>query len=309
MPRKIALAGIGKIAVDQHIPSLAASPDWELAAAVSRNARVDGVPCYTTLEAALAAHPDICTVSLAMPPVPRFSYAYQALEAGKHVMLEKPPGATLSEVIQLQDMARAAGLTLYTTWHSRRAASVAAAKAWLAGKRIERFSVTWLEDVRKWHPGQDWVFEPGGMGVFDPGINALSIVTEILPDPIRLTGAVLDIPANRDTPIAAHLDFAHPHGGAVSARMNWDHQGRDVWEIEAVTDAGILTLESGGAVMRVDGAAAGDTLALEGEYPNLYNDMARLIDAGKSDVDLRPMLLVADAMTLGKHRAVGPFDW
>jgi D-galactose 1-dehydrogenase len=25
------------------------------------------------------------------------------------------------------------------------------------------------------------VFEPGGMGVFDPGINALSILTEILP--------------------------------------------------------------------------------------------------------------------------------
>jgi D-galactose 1-dehydrogenase len=52
------------------------------------------------------------------------------------------------------------------------------AKAWLAGKRqVARGRITWREDVRKWHPGQDWVFEPGGMGVFDPGINALSILT------------------------------------------------------------------------------------------------------------------------------------
>ena len=33
---KVALVGIGKIALDQHVPALTASPDWELAATVSR---------------------------------------------------------------------------------------------------------------------------------------------------------------------------------------------------------------------------------------------------------------------------------
>ena len=47
MPRLIALIGIGKIALDQHVPSLAASPDWELAATVSRNGTVAGVQSYT----------------------------------------------------------------------------------------------------------------------------------------------------------------------------------------------------------------------------------------------------------------------
>ncbi len=28
---KIALVGIGKIAVDQHVPAIAGSPDWDLA--------------------------------------------------------------------------------------------------------------------------------------------------------------------------------------------------------------------------------------------------------------------------------------
>jgi D-galactose 1-dehydrogenase len=42
-------------------------------------------------------------------------------------------------------------------------------------------NVIWREDVRVWHPGQDWIWQPGGLGVFDPGINALSIITHILP--------------------------------------------------------------------------------------------------------------------------------
>jgi D-galactose 1-dehydrogenase len=310
MPRKIALVGVGKIAIDQHIPALHASSDWELAAAVSRNTVVADVPNYTDMDEMLQAHPEIEVVSLCMPPVPRFDYARAALAAGRHVMLEKPPGATLSEVHTLADLADDAELSLYASWHSREAAFVKTAKAWLLGKTIESFTVTWHEDVRKWHPNQDWVFEAGGMGIFDPGINALSIVTEILPDAIHLKSAVLDFPENRDTPIAARLDFYHPHGGAVTADMNWDHSGEDIWQIEAVTDAGVLTLKNGGGMLLIDGVIQeGGADGLTGEYPNLYANMARLVADEASDVDLRPMLHVSDALTLGKRNGVKPFDW
>ena len=129
---KIALVGIGKIAIDQHVPAIANSPDWELAATVSRNGTVDGVESHTDFAAMLAARPDIGVVSLCMPPLPRFAYAHAALMAGRHVMLEKPPGATLAEVYALHDLARAKGLSLFATWHSRMAHGVAGAKAWLA---------------------------------------------------------------------------------------------------------------------------------------------------------------------------------
>ena len=104
MALKVALAGIGKIARDQHIPAITASPDWELAAAVSRHATVDGVEAYEDFGAMLEARPDIGVVSLCMPPVPRFDYARAAIAAGRHVMLEKPPGATLSECHALEAM-------------------------------------------------------------------------------------------------------------------------------------------------------------------------------------------------------------
>ena len=217
----IALVGIGKIALDQHVPALAASGDWTLAASVSRHGTVDGIEAFTDLETMLAARPEIGTVSLCLPPVPRFAAAQSVLRAGRHLMLEKPPGATLAEVHILQDMARAQGVSLFATWHSRMAHGVAAARRWLVGRTIHEGRITWREDVRKWHPGQDWIFEAGGMGVFDPGINALSILTEILPQPVHLTDAQLDFPANRQAPIAARLTLSH----GIEADFDFRQQG------------------------------------------------------------------------------------
>lgn len=295
MERNVALVGIGKIARDQHVPAIAASPDWTLAATVSRAGSVDGVPAYTDFATMLADRPDIGVISLCLPPVPRFAYAEAALAAGRHVMLEKPPGATLAEVHALTDMAAAAGLTLYATWHSRMAHGVAEAKSWLSHRTVRRAHITWREDVRKWHPGQDWVFEPGGMGVFDPGINALSILTAILPRPVHLTGATLVFPENRQTPIAAKLAFS----GGVTADFDWRQEGPQTWDIEVETEDGSLTLRRGGSVLETS-----DGIRSEGpdqEYPNLYARMAELVAAGESEVDLAPMVHVADALTLGRR--------
>ena len=305
---KIALVGIGKIAVDQHVPALTNSPDWDLAATVSRKGTVDGVEAFTDFDAMLSARPDLRVISLCLPPVPRFDYAMQALRAGRHVMLEKPPGSTLAECHALTAKAQADGLSIYATWHSRQADMVAAAKDWLSNKKLKSLTVTWKEDVRRWHPEQDWIWEPGGLGVFDPGINALSIVTEILPHDIHVTDATLSVPSNRQTPIAVDLAFHHPDGAPVTAAFDWRQNGDQIWTIEAVTDAGTLTLTDGGAKMAVDGDMAGTASPLGGEYVRLYDQMAKLVYGGGVDMDLRPMTLVADAFTLGSRVTIDAFE-
>lgn len=302
---KVALVGIGKIARDQHVPALAASSDWELAATVSRSGTVEGVESFTDFAAMLAARPDIRTVSLCLPPQPRYAYAEAALKAGRHVMLEKPPGQTLAEVHALERLAEAFGVTLYATWHSRMAEAVAPAKAWLADKVVRKAHITWREDVRKWHPGQDWVFEPGGMGVFDPGINALSILTEILPAPVHVTAAELEFPENRDTPIAARITFS----GGVTADFDWRQEGPQTWDIEIETDAGPCALRFGGNRFLVGGREVAGEATIMGEYPKLYARMAELVRAGASEVDLAPMVHVADALTLGRRVVTDPFHF
>lgn len=302
---KIALVGIGKIALDQHVPAIAAASEWELAATCSRQGSVAGVPAFSDFAQLLADRPDIPVISLCLPPVPRFEYAAMALQAGRHVMLEKPPGATLAEVHTLEQIAHARGLTLYTTWHSRMAEAVAPAKAWLANKVVRAAQITWREDVRKWHPGQDWVFEPGGMGVFDPGINALSILTEILPMTVHLTAAELEFPENRQTPIAARLVFS----GGVTADFDWRQEGPQTWDIRLDTDAGQLALRLGGNVLELDGQPVAGENSIMGEYPALYARMAALVRAGQSEVDLAPMVHVADALTLGRRSITAAFHF
>jgi L-arabinose 1- dehydrogenase len=301
----IGIVGVGKIARDQHLPAIAALAGFELVACASRNAQVDGVRNYKTIEEMLANEPHLDAVSLCATPQVRFDQARAALEAGKHVMLEKPPGASVHEVDVLRSMARAAGRTLFATWHSRYAPAVETAREWLASRTLQEVQVRWKEDVRRWHPGQAWIWTPGGLGVFDPGINALSIITHMLPREIVLREATLSVPANVQTPIAADLDFIDEAGVPVRAEFDWRHGPVEQWEIEVKTTDGVLHLSEGGKKLSIAGQPV--EIGPEREYPSLYERFHWLITHGEHDVDVRPLRLVADAFLLGRRHEVEPF--
>ncbi len=302
---RVAIVGLGKIARDQHLPAIAATPGVELAAIVSRNASLPGTRCFERLEQLFASDTPIDAVALCTPPQVRRAQAATSLAAGKHVMLEKPPGATLAEVQPLAAAASTAGLTLFATWHSRYAAAVAPARALLAHRTIKSVRIDWREDVRVWHPGQAWIFEPGGLGVFDPGINALSILTAIMPRPVYVTAATLDFPANRDAPIAAQLDLEDTDGTPIRAEFDFLQTGPQTWDIAVATDAGTLTLSDGGKRLTDSGTSLID--AENQEYRGLYAHFENLVARRESDVDLAPLRLVADAFMLGQRRTVAPF--
>ena len=303
-PIKLGIVGVGKIVRDQHLPALAKDSNYKLVAAASRHGKLDGIPNYPSIEAMLAAEPGLEAVSLCMPPQFRHDAARAALEAKKHVFLEKPPGATVSEVEGLKNLARENGVSLFASWHSRYAPAVEAARAFLASARIETAAIIWKEDVRRWHPNQEWIWEPGGFGVFDPGINALSIATYILP-PMFITSAVLDFPENRASPVAAHVVFRTSAGVPVTMELDWLQTGPQSWDIVAETDKGRMELSSGGAKLAIDGRPLQDEP--EAEYPMLYRRFAEIVRAGISDVDLAPLQHVADAFMLGKRNVVEAF--
>jgi len=277
-----------------------------MAAIASRNASLANIPHFATIDDLLREGPAIDAVALCTPPQVRRVQALKALAAGKHVMLEKPPGATVGELDPLIALAAKNGRTLFATWHSRFAPAVEPAREWLAARRIEKVAISWKEDVRVWHPGQGWIWEPGGLGVFDPGINALSILTRILAQPVFVTGAELSFPANRAAPIAARLSLADAAGLSISAEFDFRQTGSQSWDIVVDTDDGPLTLSGGGARLAARHQVLVD--APEAEYPGLYRRFVELVAAGTSDVDLAPLRLVADAFMLGSRRTVEPFE-
>ncbi|NLS27538.1 L-arabinose 1-dehydrogenase (NAD(P)(+)) [Sphingomonas sp. S2M10] len=301
---RLGLVGIGKIARDQHLPALAGEDRFDLVATASRHASVDGVPSHKDVESLIAGGHALDAVSLCTPPEGRYDQARLAIEAGLNVMLEKPPAATLTEIFDLAERARAKGVTLFTTWHSREAAGVEPAQQWLAGKNISAVRITWREDIRRWHPGQEWILAPGGFGVFDPGINALSIVTKILPDALLLDEAWMEVPEGRASPLRAKLHMRCA-GAPVTADFDFLQTGPQTWDIEVDTDAGTLSLGMGGSVLQLPGEDAHK--APDREYARLYARFAALVAAKQSDVDVRPLQLVADAFLVGE-RAIGePF--
>jgi predicted dehydrogenase len=221
-------------------------------------------------------------------------------------MLEKPPTATTREIALLADEAARRGRTLFQTWHSRFAASVDAAREWLRTRRLTGGKITWKEDVHHWHPGQRWIWEPGGFGVFDPGINALSVLTEVLADEVSVEKALLEFPENQQAPIAANVALRTTPGVAIAAEFDFRQKGEQSWDIELETTDGRLKLSRGGAGLEIDGKMIGTDESLAGEYPRLYARFAALCAAGKSEVDWRPFQLVADAFLVGERRIVAP---
>lgn len=308
-PLRIGIVGFGKIAADQHVPSIGLYPRFELAATVSRAGKGHpGVPCFPDHKAMLAGLSDLDAVAITTPPSVRYDIARDCIEAGLHCMLEKPPTVTLGEIEDLACLAEGRQVTLQTTWHAQANPAVAAAAELLAGQRITSMRITWREDVRKWHPGQQWIWAPGGFGVFDPGINALSIVARIFPGALFVKDAKLLFPANRETPIAAEITFASPvASGSLGAVFDWRHEGGEAWTIEVETEAGQrIALHDGGSGLEIDGAER----ATEGpgEYAALYGEFLELIDRRQSLVDTRPLRLVADAFLLGRRVEVEAFE-
>ncbi|HEX8256108.1 MAG TPA: Gfo/Idh/MocA family oxidoreductase [Allosphingosinicella sp.] len=307
-PIRIGIIGYGKIARDQHVPAIARLPRFELAATVSRQGKgAEGLPCFTS-HGAMIAEAGLEAVAICTPPAARYHIARECIAAGLHVLLEKPPAVTLGEIEDLACLAEAQGISLFATWHARFNPAVAAAAQALAGQRIASMEIVWREDVRKWHPGQQWIWEPGGFGIFDPGINALSIATAVFPGPLFMRAAELTYPENKQAPIAAALRLFSPAADAdMTAEFDWRHSGGEAWDIRVRTaDGSVVELKEGGSRLIIDGEPR--TAGGAGEYPLIYERFLDLIDARRSDVDLRPLRLVADAFLTGRRAASEPFQ-
>ena len=250
----IGVVGLGAIARKQHVPSIAKNGDFRLVAAASLGGaglatEEGGVPVYGDHRAMLAAHPGIVAVVVCTPPGARLAIAAEVMATGRAVMLEKPPAATPGGLAHLAGVAAAQGVVLHTAWHSQYNEAVDLAREMLRGQRIRRVEMVWKEDVHRWHPGQQWIWEAGGFGVFDAGINGLSILTKILDRPLFAVSAVLHVPVDAAVPVAAQVVMSDGGEGTITGDFDWGWQGGS---------AGDRDRDAGGAADRVAGVGGAD---------------------------------------------------
>src|SRR3954449_13554110 len=106
MPYRIGIIGLGKIARDQHVPSIQANPAFELVAASSQDSTgLGGIPHGFSDYRDMLKMPELDAVAICTPPQVRHAIARDALLAGNHTLLRKPPTATLRELVGLEVVA------------------------------------------------------------------------------------------------------------------------------------------------------------------------------------------------------------
>lgn len=123
-PLKVAIAGLG-FGETVHLPALRACPGTEPVAlwhprperleAACRSAELPGHSDFDQL----LDNPAVEAIVIATPPGPRFDLARRALEAGKHLLLEKPVALNAEQVESLQRLALQQGLTVAVDFEYR----------------------------------------------------------------------------------------------------------------------------------------------------------------------------------------------
>ena len=305
-PIRIAVIGLGAISFRAHLPVIAANPDFEIVASADPHPVTTAIAGrqYRDYREMLAAEHGIEAVAICTPPDVRCRIALDAIAAGKHVLLEKPPFPTLGELRLVREAAERAGVTLMVSWHSRFGLAVERAREILRAEQVAGLEMIWKEDAATIHADKGWMWKTGGFGVLDFGINGISILTRILPMPLVVRAATLRIPDGSQTPIAAEIDFA---GLRSEDRLHADIDWRSTTEIrtiEVVTRTGRrVWLPITGHRLEVDGTVLADEGNLE--YRRLYDRFAALIASGESELDDSPMIAVADVCLIGRRLSAG----
>ena len=181
---KIGILGCGKIAQVRHIPEYAANPDCQLVGfynptksrAEDMAAKYGGL-AYDTAEE-LLANPEIDAVSVCAANYAHAALSIQALNAGKHVLCEKPMATTLADCEAMVECAKKNGKFLMIGHNQR------LAKAHMEAKRL--IDAGLIGDIITFrtsfgHGGPEtWAIKPGkDTWFFDKSKAAMGVMADL----------------------------------------------------------------------------------------------------------------------------------
>ncbi len=189
--------------------------------------------------AALLADPDIDAVYNALPNDLHLPWTVAALQAGKHVLCEKPLALNAAEVAAMRAAEQASGGVAMEAFCHLHHPQLARVKSRLAAGAIGRlvamqsmFAIPLQNDADfRWHAAH------GGGALFDLGCYCLSLMRDLAGEPGRV--AALSIPrGDVDETFTAQLDFS-----GVVGQFTCSFAGAFTQHLELVGTAGRMLLD------------------------------------------------------------------
>lgn len=181
---RIAFVGLNHSHAEDKVKICRTSPDWEFVGAwepdekVAAPFRQAGVPFVD--KAKILADATIPIVAIESEVKPHAKYALEALEAGKHLHLEKPPSDNMADMRRIVDLARKKKRIVQMGYMWRHHPGMnkvieAARQGWLGDIYLVRGQMNTLITDRRWewalfHGGQ--MYEQGGH-LIDPLVRMM----------------------------------------------------------------------------------------------------------------------------------------
>lgn len=254
---------------------------------------------------------DVAAVAINTPPRDHHRMVLDALRAGKHVLVEKPPAMTLAQCQDMISVAEETGCVLFMAYHARYNPAVEAARRELAETEVLAVDINYGEWMLNYHDLDSWVVDPdvaGGGVLMDSGINAVSIITAVLPNPFlyHIEKASLAFEDGIAVEVQATVDFAFGTSGRGRMHMDWMHRGPEKRRMAFVsaTDTYVLDIVQNQFVRNGDpllgDKALRQVVDQHSEYRGVYHDFASLIACGKSSTSTTELAFVMDAYRKGR---------
>ena len=244
----IGIIGCGKIAQVRHIPEYADNPDAQLTAFYDLNAaRAQelaeryGGKAYDSVEA-LLADPNVDAVSVCSANASHAQIAVAALEAGKHVLCEKPMATTLADCERMVSAAKKSGKKLMIDQNQRLAGAHVKARELIEQGEIGSV-ITFATAFRHGGP-ETWSVDPGqstwffdkkraAMGAMaDLGVHKTDLIQYLIGqtvDEVEAQLCTLDKKVSDGSPITVDDNafcIYHMDGGAVGTMTaSWTNYG------------------------------------------------------------------------------------
>ncbi|HUQ61774.1 Gfo/Idh/MocA family oxidoreductase [Lentzea sp.] len=177
---------------------------------------------YSTVRATASldevlADPEVHAVAIATPAATHLPVALAALEAGKHVLVEKPLAATLEDGLKLVETAEQRGLTLMLDHTFAYTSSVQHLRQIIRAGELGE--IQYIDSVRI----NLGLVQPDVDVLWDLAPHDLSIFEAILPDDVR----PVEVAAHGSDPIGAgvacvgHLTVRLSNGAITHVHVNW----------------------------------------------------------------------------------------
>lgn len=318
-PLQVGVMGCASIAERMVIPAIMQSEDLSLHTVASRNvSKAENYAQKFQCRAAdgyesLLHDPEIDLIYMPLPTALHHHWAVKALEAGKHVLLEKSLACNLAEANEIVDAARRVGKLVKENFMFAYHPQMQKIKEILSSGRLGE--IRCIRSSFGFPPFPDsnnirYSRELGGGALLDAGAYTLKVATELLGNSISVGSAALSIDPGKGVDLFGGIFLTAPGGIVIETAFGFDHFYQcslEIWGSRAKLTADRIFTAGPGISPKIRLEEAGNQeimeIPAENHFLNLLNATAAVIESGDYEIEYHAVLRQAALLEETRQKA------